>query len=103
MSSKIFKCFSCQEDVPYEAIFGVSKNDECRKCGSDLRVCFNCEFYDRSRQYECRESISENVRQKDKRNSCEFFKPQFGNLSGATNSASSLKDAAEALFKKKSS
>ena len=43
------------------------------KCRADLRVCLNCQSYDRSVAQQCRERRAEPVLEKDKGNFCEYF------------------------------
>ncbi len=46
----------------------------CESCGSDAKVCLNCDFYDEGAQWQCRETISEPVREKNRANFCDFFR-----------------------------
>ena len=66
-----------------------------------MRVCLNCRHYDRSARWECREEISEAVRDKERANFCDAFQPRSDG-SGATggSGADELRRLAEALFKK---
>ena len=52
--------------------------DECPACGGDLHICLNCEFYDRNAYRQCRESIREEVRDREKANYCDFFRAKTG-------------------------
>lgn len=90
-------CFHCEKKVP---LFGpVGRKEECPFCRWDLHVCKNCEFYDPSAYNECRETQADVVREKERSNFCDYFKPRAsGTTSGK--SAADLKAAAEALFKK---
>ncbi len=63
-------CFKCGTTVELE----VSRRDECPKCGSDLRVCLNCNFYAESRANACTEPQAEPVKEKDRANYCDFFR-----------------------------
>jgi hypothetical protein len=38
-----------------------------------LRVCLNCEFYSPGAHWDCRETIDELVKDKDRANFCSFF------------------------------
>lgn len=51
----------------------VYRDTSCEKCGKDMKVCLNCRFYDEGSHWSCRESISEEVADKEKANFCEFF------------------------------
>lgn len=76
------------------------REDTCSKCGRDTKVCKGCEFYDIHSNNECRESQAERVVDKERSNFCEYFKPRSGTGAHAPG-RDTLKDAAEALFKKK--
>ena len=51
----------------------VYRTTTCSKCGRDLHSCLNCRFYDKGSQWDCRESISEGVFDKEKANFCDYF------------------------------
>ena len=73
------------------------RQDSCRQCGRDTRVCKNCEFHDRSSNNECRESQADHVTDKEKSNFCDYFNPRSGG-GGNAKSRDELKAAADALF-----
>jgi hypothetical protein len=93
------KCFECGEKL--EFVGHLSRRDECEKCGADVRVCKNCEFYDPKVYNECRETSAEVVREKHRSNLCDFFRPNTGASVSASTSRDHLLAQAEALFKKK--
>lgn len=74
---------------------------ECGKCGEDLHVCKSCQFWDPKVYNECREPQAELVPDRERANRCDYFQAgaEGGKSSGPTKDA--LKEAAEALFKKK--
>lgn len=65
------KCYKCGNPVSLEFI---SRRDECRSCGSDLRVCLNCSFFDESKANRCKEPQAEWVKEKDRANYCDYFR-----------------------------
>ena len=65
--------------------------DECRSCGAQLHACKLCEFYSTSVAKHCRETIAEEVRDKERANFCDYFQPRPG-----AHSASSLTEAERA-------
>lgn len=77
----------------------VGFREECLSCRADVHCCKNCDFYDPKSYNECRETSADVVRDKDRANHCDFFRP---NLQGKEkiNQADAMKAAAEALFKK---
>ncbi len=64
------QCYFCQGEIQAP----IYRSTECPLCGKDCKICFNCEFYSESQHWECRESIREAVREKDRSNYCDFFK-----------------------------
>jgi hypothetical protein len=80
-----------------------SRQDNCPQCLSDLKCCVNCEFYDSSRKWECREDISERISDKEKSNFCDYFSinREASKKIESLTSKNELLNAAEALFKKK--
>ncbi|TVQ19746.1 MAG: hypothetical protein EA382_16035 [Spirochaetaceae bacterium] len=62
-------CYNCQTELP-ERIY---RNTTCDRCGRDSKVCLNCRFYDPTAHWECRETIGEPVRDKDRANFCDYF------------------------------
>ena len=95
-------CFHCQTNLSHAAGQQPTRSDSCEHCGSDVRVCLNCEFYDPSSYNECREPQAERVLDKDKANFCDYFRLSSG--TGACNSGASSRgkamSALESLFKK---
>lgn len=64
-------CFHCKKELGASGTPG--RGDGCPSCGSDVKVCLNCRFYDTSAYNECREPSAERVVDKAKANFCEFF------------------------------
>lgn len=87
-------CWNCGNAL---TALDYGRQDTCRKCGRDTKVCKNCEFYDRAYNNECRESQADRVVDKEKANFCDYFNPRSGG-SGSGQSRDALKAAADALF-----
>jgi hypothetical protein len=79
----------------------VGRRDVCRRCGADLHVCLNCEYYDPKAYNECREPQAERVLEKDKANFCDYFSPGGEGRSKADSKQDDAKKKLEELFKKK--
>lgn len=94
----VLRCFSCGKESSFAD--RVGRRDECSYCGADAHVCKNCEFYDEKAYNECRETSADVVREKERANFCDYFKPGGGG-NAAVDKAAALRAAAEALFKKK--
>lgn len=92
-------CAFCKIPVAEERI---GFRDECSRCGGDLHICRNCRFYDQYASRQCREpAIPEGVRDKERRNLCEYFKPAAQGQEETGESASeSARRKLEALFTK---
>ena len=92
-------CHRCGR-VLLEAELG--RQEVCAGCGFDTRVCKNCRHYDRSANNECREEQAGRQVEKEKANFCEWFQARVGGGGSGAPGKDSLKNAAEALFGKKS-
>ena len=91
-------CWNCGVELGH---LDYGRQDICKKCGLDTRVCRNCIFWDKNSNNECRESQADRVVEKTKSNFCDYFKPKSG-AGGEAQSRDAMKAAAAALFKKKS-
>ena len=92
-------CFNCQEAIELEQGTTISRQEECPKCGFNLRCCKMCRLYDPSLYNECREPQAERVVDKEKANFCDYFSLQGGN--GESSKREDLLSKANALFKNK--
>ncbi len=101
-------CQTCGAPVPFDE--PVPRDSECVKCGTDLRCCRNCRHWDVRHGNQCTEPDADLVRDKTRRNFCEFFyfsRSAFVDGDGPSGAGASRDRAAEArarlneLFKKK--
>lgn len=77
----------------------LRRAEECPACRSDLHVCRLCRHYDRTRPKQCREDDAEEVRDKERANFCDYFKPRAGAFDAAGAAAEQqAKDTLAALF-----
>jgi len=88
------RCFHCKKVL--EGAKRPGRAESCPHCGSDVRVCLNCGFYDAKSYNECREPVAERVVDKEKANFCEFF--DLGNTQETEKTADPLADL-KSLFK----
>ena len=93
---KSIYCIECHTKNTYES---PGFRATCEQCSHDLHICKNCSFYDENAYNECRESSADRVADKERNNTCEYFKalqtPQ------TSEKKEDLLKQAEALFKKK--
>ena len=64
-------CYFCKQELNVGAVVG--RHEICPHCRRDLRCCLNCGFHDPGASNQCREPQSEEVRERDQSNFCEFF------------------------------
>jgi hypothetical protein len=98
MSFSLLICWKCGASLA-ELSLPLSRFDACKKCGAELHACKLCEFYNVTVAKHCYETIAEEVKDKERANFCDYFKPRAGAYSNATQSAASqAKSDLEALF-----
>ena len=68
-------CYHCGGALPDNA-FG--RSERCPACGADTRCCRNCFFEEPSYRSECRETQAEPVRDRERANYCDYFRPRKG-------------------------
>jgi hypothetical protein len=91
-------CWKCGSSL--EALsLPLQRLDECKQCGAELHVCKLCEWYSISVAKHCREPIAEEVKDKERANFCDYFKPRPDAYSSAPQAdAAKAKSELEALF-----
>ncbi len=92
-------CHQCSHQIHLGSARAPGRRDECEKCGADLHVCRNCRHYDSKIYNACREPQADRVQEKDRSNFCDFF--EVGENTGGISERDRLREAAEALFRKK--
>lgn len=91
-------CWKCGKEIKVESVY---RQTDCPLCGADLHSCKGCKFYAPNSHFECRESISEPVTDKERANFCDFFSVNTNITAGGSNGndkAKAAKDAFNALF-----
>lgn len=91
-------CYFCKKEL--DIVGGrVGRDETCPHCHRDLRCCFNCALYDVSSSY-CREPQSEEVRDRERSNFCDFFVFRDRNTRDeSVNQIKKAKEKWEQLFK----
>jgi hypothetical protein len=100
MNVTCFHCSTAVTDHHNEAQTKVGFRDTCARCSTDLHVCRNCSFYDEGAHHECRESSAEYVRDKERANLCEYFRPKSATASAQSDTKAAALNALDDLFKK---
>jgi hypothetical protein len=91
-------CWKCGTSLA-DYTLPLRRLEECRKCGAELHVCKMCEWYSIAVAKHCREPIAEEVKDKERANFCDYFKPRSGAYSAApVDAAAKAKSDLDALF-----
>lgn len=92
------KCARCGTEIAGYTAPGAT----CTKCGTALRSCIQCSFFDPGSRFECMQAVAVRVSPKDAPNQCPLFEPrvQVQRQTGSTREAgpTSAKDAFDKLF-----
>ena len=66
------ECYFC--GYVFDDNVEVFRSTVCPGCDKDVKICKNCRFYSPGAHWDCRETIPESVKEKDKANFCSYFK-----------------------------
>jgi hypothetical protein len=90
-------CSFCGSPLP-EGKIGF--RDLCIECGREVHSCVHCKFYKPGAYHDCLETVPDVVKDKDRMNFCEYFKPDSSRISGgsARDASKTAKNAFEGLF-----
>lgn len=71
-------CWKCKN--PIDVSESIYRSSTCSFCGKDLHSCRNCKFYESGAHYDCRENVTDLVKDKERANFCEWFsaRSEFG-------------------------
>lgn len=68
-------CWKC--GVSLKALtLPLRRLEQCPKCEAELHVCRMCESFNPHLRSDCDEPMAEDVREKDRANFCDYFKPK---------------------------
>lgn len=91
-------CWKCGNSLA-DLTLPLRRLEECRQCHAELHVCKQCEWYSTSVAKQCREPIAEEVKDKERANFCDYFKPRENAYSPqSTDAAAKAQAELEALF-----
>ena len=87
-------CYFCGQSFTGDKVY---RSTTCSKCGKDLHSCLNCRFYEKGSQWDCRESISEGVSDKERANFCDYF--EYADKAASSGADKKAQDAKAQLAK----
>ena len=91
-------CWNCGKSLQ-ELSLPMRRLEECPACHVDLQVCRMCQSYDPATARRCRERDAEEVKEKERANFCDYFKPgQDAYRAGERQEAQAAKAQLDALF-----
>jgi hypothetical protein len=95
------QCWKCGASLAHLALpFG--RTERCKACDADLHVCKLCREFDPRCLQQCREQMVEEVRDKERANFCDHYKPMPGAWKGGSSAAAdAAKSELEKLFGKR--
>ncbi len=65
-------CWKCGASLA-QLTLPLLRLDACKQCGAELHACKQCCFYDIAVAKQCRETVAEEVRDKQRANFCDYF------------------------------
>lgn len=90
-------CWKCGASVGDEPL-PLSRMAECRACRAQLHVCKMCSYYDTRVAKTCRETVAEEVNDKERANFCGYFQPRAEAHTSARNDTTRTRKELDALF-----
>lgn len=70
-------CWKCGGSLA-DVLLPLRRLEECVACGGQLHVCRLCEFFDPRVAKSCRETVADEVKDKEHANFCDYFRPRPG-------------------------
>jgi hypothetical protein len=72
--TETLRCYRCGASL--EALsLPLARLDECPSCTMQVHVCRMCVFFDPHVARQCREDDADEVKEKERANFCDYFKP----------------------------
>ena len=97
-SETVLVCWKCGASLAALSM-PFRRLEVCPECDSELHVCRMCMFYDPKSIDQCTQEDTEEVREKERANFCDYYKPRTGAyLVRYTSQADTAKDKLNALF-----
>lgn len=95
MSSLV--CWKCGASFA-DLSLPLQRLDQCRQCGAQLHVCRLCQFYSPAVAKQCRETIADEVKEKERANFCGYFSPRPSAFVDAGQASAKARSELETLF-----
>ena len=92
-------CWKCGASLA-ELTLPLRRLEECLQCHAELHVCRMCEWYSIAVAKHCREPVAEEVKDKERANFCDYFKPRSNAYQSPNTEASKARSDLDALFGK---
>jgi hypothetical protein len=90
-------CWNCGASLKGMSL-PLRRLDACKTCNAELHACRLCEFYDTAVAKHCREPVADEVKDKERANFCDYFKPRPGAYIAPDSAASKARAELEAMF-----
>ena len=90
-------CWRCAASLAHLSL-PLSRMDNCAHCGIDVHVCRQCVSYDRAAPRQCRNDDAEDVKEKERPNFCDWFRPGHNAWQGQGAAAQRGPDDLDRLF-----
>jgi hypothetical protein len=90
------QCWKCGAALAH-LLLPFGRQETCRQCSADLHCCKLCGQFDPRAYQQCRDPTVEEVRNKERANFCDHYRPVAGSWKGGTTTAA---DAARAELDK---
>ncbi len=90
-------CWNCGEAVGGVPL-PVGRGEECPACVAALRACRMCAFHDPEAENACREPMADAVRDPERSNTCDYFRPAAAAESAPDGEAEAARARLGALF-----
>jgi hypothetical protein len=99
-ASVVLRCADCGHQTAAEVL--VVFDTKCERCGSALRNCRNCRFFDTQARFECRKPVPKRIPSKTSANECEFYEARavLDATGKRAKAPTDPRDAFDSLFKK---
>jgi hypothetical protein len=92
-------CWKCGGSLA-DLSLPLRRLEECRQCRVELHACKMCEWYSIAVAKHCREPVAEEVKDKERANFCDYFKPRANAFQPVSDEASKARSSLDALFGK---